>query len=311
MLCISAFIAVSCSQKADNKNDTPEKPNIIIIFSDELMFEDISCCGGSIQTPNIDALAAGGLLFENTFTPAPMCTPSRFALLTGNYPGRCTHQVFIRDNPTTSPYCITWNTFLDSTNKTLPGILSDNGYITGMAGKWHLGEQFLRGYLAPDDSPEDPEVNEKLKKHQELVSEKVRKDAGFDVANSVMYANYDGFPVKALQYHNYPWVTKGAVDFIEQHAGKEKPFFLYLAGTSVHGPHHAAGLERDFSYTPGGKIDEVLKYQLDVAQLKSEIEGMESPASHRYCGMAFLDHQVGLIVNKLEELNITDNTLSS
>ncbi len=101
--------------------------------------------------------------------------------------------------------------------------------------------------------------------------QRVRHDAGFDVANSVMYGNFDGFPVKALRYHNFPWFTKGAIDFIEESADRKQPFFLYLTPTSLHGPHHAEGLERDYNYTTEGVVEGVSDYNLDVEKLMSEI----------------------------------------
>lgn len=307
-----ALLLLSCSSGAKNQDSGEERPNIILLFSDELQFEDLGFAGGSIPTPNLDKLASEGLYFRNTFTPAPMCTPSRFAVLSGRYPGRCSDEAFLEAYPISKPYNIGWNTFLDSTVQSIPRLLSAHGYYTGMAGKWHVsghGAAYVQGLLHRDDSPEDPGVNENLKKHQELVSEKVRDDAGFDVANSVMYGNFDGFPVKALQLHNFPWFTRGALDFIEESTKRKQPFFLYLAATSLHGPHHAEGLARDYSYTPEGKIEEVSAYVPDLEKLEAEIASLSSPRSHRYTGMAFLDHQVGLVMEKLVELGIEENTI--
>ncbi len=287
------------------------KPNIIILFSDELQFEDLGFCGGAIPTPNIDKLAAGGLYFENTFTPAPMCTPSRFSLLSGRYPGKCSDDAFLEEFPLSVPYNIGWNTYLDSSVRTIPRLLSAHGYYTGMAGKWHVSGEargMSHGLLHLDDSPADPAVNVSLAEHQKRVSQRVRDDAGFDVANSVMYGNFDGFPVKALRYHNFPWFTKGAVDFIEESRERKQPFFLYLAATSLHGPHHAEGLMRDYSYTPEGVVD-LDAYKPDLEKLNAETVSMDSPERHRYTGMAFLDHQVGLVMEKLEELGLAENTI--
>lgn len=303
---------LSCTPNKSQNKAQEEKPNIILLFSDELQFEDLGFAGGSIPTPNLDKLASEGLYFENTFTPAPMCTPSRFSVLSGRYPGKCRDEAFLEKYPFSVPYNIGWNTYLDSSVKTIPRILSSHGYYTGMAGKWHVSGEargMSQGLLRLDDSPEDPRVNENLAKHQKLVSKRIRDDAGFDVANSVMYGNFDGFGVKALRYHNFPWFTKGAVDFIEQSAERDQPFFLYLAATSLHGPHHAEGLERDYSYTPEGKLEGISAYNLDVDKLSAEISSMASPQSHRYTGMAFLDHQVGLVMDKLKELGMEENTI--
>lgn len=308
----AALLLLSCTSKDTQSEDSATKPNILIFFSDELQFEDLGFAGGSIPTPNLDKLASQGLYFENTYTPAPMCTPSRFSLLSGRYPGRCTYEAFLESFPVSAPYNIGWNTHLDSSLKTIPRILSAHGYFTGMAGKWHVsgeGGTYSRGLLHLDDSPEDPGVNENLAKHQVLVSKRVRHDAGFDVANSVMYGNFDGFPVQALKLHNFPWITSGAIDFIEESVERDLPFFLYLAATSLHGPHHAEGLERDYSYTPEGVIEGLDAYTPDLMKLSAEISEMDSPQSHRYSGMAFLDHQVGMVLERLETLGLSENTI--
>ncbi len=208
----SALLLFSCTSKNGQSEGSATKPNILIFFSDELQFEDLGFAGGSIPTPNMDKLASEGLYFENTFTPAPMCTPSRYSVLSGRYPGRCSDAAFLESFPVSAPYNIGWNTFLDSTVQTIPRILSAHGYYTGMAGKWHVsgeGGSFSQDLLHLDDSPEDPGVNENLAEHQILVSRRVRDDAGFDVANSVMFGNFDAFPVKALRVHNFPWIYKG------------------------------------------------------------------------------------------------------
>jgi arylsulfatase A-like enzyme len=179
-----------------------------------------------------------------------------------------------------------------------------------MAGKWHVSrEDFPRGLLQRTDDPADPTVNEALIRHQVLARERVKRDGGFDEARSVMFGNYDGFPVASLKLHNYPWVNKGALDFIEESARGDKPFFLYLAATSLHGPHHAEGLVRDYGFTPEGRMEGLEAYNLDVEALAAQIGTMTSPESHRFAGMAFLDHQVGLVVDKLKELGIEDNTV--
>jgi arylsulfatase A-like enzyme len=99
------------------------------------------------------------------------------------------------------------------------------------------------------------------------------------------------------------------MDFIEESALGEKPFFLYLAPTSLHGPHHAQDLLRDYDYTPEGRIEGLDAYAPDLEKLAAEIADMPSPRSHRYTGMRFLDHQAGMVMDKLEELGIAGNTV--
>jgi len=289
-----------------------KKPNIIILFSDELPPEYLGCYGGPYPTPHIDSLAAQGVRFTNAYAAAPMCTPSRFALLTGQYPGRCSHPSFLKNFPENEPYFIAWNTYLDESIPTIARLLAQHGYYTGMAGKWHIGklpQTMSLPEFNEDDDPADEKVMAKLEKHQEIVSEQVKQDAGFNEANSVLWGNFDTFPVKKLRHHNFPWITKGAIDFIEEYAQKDKPFFLYAATTAVHGPHNAEVFDKDLCYTPAGKQDDVTQYALDPESMKSKMKNIPSWETHRYSGMSCLDNHIGIILQKIRDLNIEKNTL--
>jgi arylsulfatase A-like enzyme len=109
------------------------KPNIIIILADDLGSGDLSCAGATkIKTPNIDRLAAEGVRFTQGYAPSATCTPSRFSLLTGEYAWRQTAKKnTILDGD--APLCI------EPGRLTLPGMLHQAGYQTGIVGKWHLG----------------------------------------------------------------------------------------------------------------------------------------------------------------------------
>lgn len=303
-LCLSA-----CAP--DRRAASPKPPNIVFFFSDELQMEDIGCYGGAYPTPNIDRLAAEGMRFTQAFTVASMCTPSRYALLSGQYPGRCTHPDFRKDNPVSQPYNIAWNTFFDSTAMTLPRMLAQQGYFTGMAGKWHLGPHLEEASqsIAGLRNLDSPEADERLSRHQAEVASRVQTDAGYEAANSVMYSNFDGFPVPALQYHHFPWMTAGAMEFLEKAESAGRPFFLMLTPTALHGPHHGAGLTRDYAYTPEGRRPEVAAYNLDVEKLSDRIDALPSPRAHRQAGLAFLDHQVGLVLKQLEAMGVEEETL--
>jgi arylsulfatase A-like enzyme len=289
-----------------------ELPNIVILFSDELAPEYLSCYGGEIPTPNIDKIANQGIRFERAYTVSSMCTPSRFSLLTGTYPGRCMADTFLKSYPTTEPYNVAWNTEITSATQTIAKQLKEAGYVTGMVGKWHVGkgnEPLNLPAFSNQDDPNDPEVQDKLKQHQRLVAERVGEIGGFDYAGSVLYGNYDNFPVKSLQPHNFEWMTEGARTFIEQQKDSDKPFFLYVATTAVHGPAHQLSLQADVTMTLEGKRPDLAKYQSKRKEKYEEIKDLPGHEQHLQSGMWFLDEHVKAILESLEEHGHSDNTL--
>ncbi len=188
-----AFILLGCDIKIGQSAKTGST-NFIVIYTDELQFSDLGCYGGEIPTPNIDRLASEGTLFKSAYTTASMCTPSRYTLLTGQFPGRCSAISFIEENPLDEPYNIAWNSWITEDQKTLSRVLSENGFVTGMAGKWHIGK-VPEGIALPafqqDDNLDDPEVNKKLQDQQRTYQLLVKRLGGFDYAASVVWSNYD------------------------------------------------------------------------------------------------------------------------
>ncbi|PTX59701.1 arylsulfatase A-like enzyme [Kordia periserrulae] len=125
---------ISCqTQKKQEKNleKKESKPNIVILYLDDLGYGDLSAYGATeLNTPNIDKLAEGGIKFTNGYASSATCTPSRYALLTGMYPWRNKKAKIL---PGTAPLLIS------TAQKTLPKILKKQGYQTAVVGKWHLG----------------------------------------------------------------------------------------------------------------------------------------------------------------------------
>ena len=117
---------ISCNQKP-----SPTKPNIIIVYMDDLGYGDVSYNGAKkLKTPNIDAMAMAGMRFNNGYATSATCTPSRYALLTGVYPWR---EKRARILAGTAPLII------GTDQMTLPKMLKQQGYQTAIIGKWHLG----------------------------------------------------------------------------------------------------------------------------------------------------------------------------
>ena len=110
--------------------DTTGKPNIIIIYADDLGYGDVSSYGmGTLKTPNIDKIANDGILFKKGYSSSATCSPSRYGLLTGRYPWRNKNAKILTGA----------NLIIDTTEITLPNMLKREGYNTGIVGKWHLG----------------------------------------------------------------------------------------------------------------------------------------------------------------------------
>jgi arylsulfatase A-like enzyme len=122
----------SCGpKKAATEEKVTAKPNIVFIYMDDLGYGDVSAYGaGTLQTPNMDMLANGGMRFTNGYASSATCSPSRYALLTGSYPWRNKDAKIL---PGTAPLLI------DTNQLTLPKILQEQGYHTAVIGKWHLG----------------------------------------------------------------------------------------------------------------------------------------------------------------------------
>jgi arylsulfatase A-like enzyme len=130
VICVLLF--TSCySQKIETIKETHVKPNIVFIYADDLGYGDVGAYGATaLKTPNMDKLANGGIRFTDAYATSATCTPSRYALLTGVYPWR---EKGVRILSGDAPLLIGTN------QMTVPKMLKEKGYYTGIVGKWHLG----------------------------------------------------------------------------------------------------------------------------------------------------------------------------
>ena len=189
-----------------------QKPNIVYIFADDLGYGDLSCyVAKDINTPNIDQIAKQGIKFTEFYSASSVCSPSRAALLTGRYPQRMgINTVFFPESFTGIP----------DTEITIPEILKEKGYATGIVGKWHLGHH----------------------------SKYLPLQHGFDEYFGIPYSNdmesvvymrgneVESYKVK--QQYITKTYTKEAQKFITKN--KDNSFFLYIAHSMPHVPLYAS-----------------------------------------------------------------------
>ena len=309
-----APLLLACS--AEKPPEDP-RPNIVIIYADDLDFHELGVTGGRVLTPNIDRLANGGMRFDRAYVTSPICTPSRYSLLTGRFAGRSPAlmasgaRVGSRDHR--DPVRIEWNTYLEAGETSIARVLRDNGYATGMVGKWHLGidDEAAEGSLPlpPQGTLKQVEVSERLRDADRRIRDNVASSSGFDYVASLCAKNLGamtkswGLP-QALAVHNVDWVTHGAVEFIEQQ--QAGPFFLYLATTVPHAPRHGP-TEADVHATPAGWLSEAPSVQPSRESVGQRVEAAGFEVRTEW--MTWLDDGVGAVLDKLDDVGVADRAV--
>ena len=234
MLGFLVAVALAGTALADDR-----PPNVVLVFCDDLGYGDLGCFGHpTIATPNLDRMAAGGTKFTQFYVAAPVCTPSRAALLTGRLPVRTgmagNRRVLFPDSVGGLP----------QEEVTLPELLKDAGYATGMFGKWHLGH--LPQYL-PTEHGFDRYLGIPYSNDMDKV--KGASNRTSDPFGTVDWREFDvpllssvaGEPAEELERPaDQTTITKrygeAAADFIRQHAADDTPFFVYLPHSMPHIP---------------------------------------------------------------------------
>lgn len=268
--------------------ETTRKPNVVLILADDLGWSDTTLFGTTqfYKTPSIERLAARGMTFTRAYSASPLCSPTRASILTGLSPARhgitspgChLPTVTLNATPkTTGPpnakaTVLTSVSRLDTKYYTLAEMLKDNGYATGHFGKWHLGaEPYSPLQHGFDiDVPHHPGPG----------------PAGSYVA-PWKFKDFDHDP-DIPDEHIEDRMAKEAVAFMEQH--RDEPFFLNYWMFSVHAPFDA---KRDL-------IDEYRK----------QVDKTDPQRSPTYAAMIeSMDDAVGTLLDTLDRLNISDNTI--
>ena len=245
-------------------NENNNSPNIVFILTDDLGYGDLSSYGSkTIESINIDKIAREGVKLTSYYAAQPVCSASRAAILTGIYPNRIgIHNAFGPNS----------NSGINQDEYTLAEMLKENGYATGIFGKWHLGSK----------------------------KEFFPTNHGFDQFYGILYSNDmwrwhpeypEGFPEDLLLYENETPIkeitdqsnltkdiTSESIRFIEEN--KNSPFFLYIAHPQ---PHVPLFVSKDFEDITGNGL---------YADVITEI-----------------DYSVGRIINSIEENGLTENTI--
>ena len=294
----AALMMPGCAEASRRRNGK-RPPNIVLIVSDDQGYRDLGCYGGpEIKTPNLDHLAAGGARLTSFYVTWPACTPSRGSLLTGRYPQRNgTYDMFRNDKVdqdhlyTPEEYAVSWERIggMDTREVLIPRALERAGYVSGIFGKWDIGQ--LHRFLP--------------------------LQRGFDefygyVNTGIDYWTHERYGVPSMYRNNKPTTEdKGtyttelfkreAVRFIEKH--KDRPFFCYVP---FNAPHGASNLDR-----PRPGVQAPLEY------IHAHYEGYDpnNPNTRearrlRYmAAVTYMDEAIGEILQTLTRHGLQDDTI--
>ncbi len=296
------------------------KPNIIYILADDLGYGDLGCYGQEkIETPNIDALAKNGMRFTQHYSGSPVCAPSRCVFLTGKHTGHA----HIRGNDEWAARGEVWDFAkavqdpnlegqrpLPKDSITIADVLKQQGYATGMVGKWGLGApltegipnnqgfDFFYGYNCQRQAhtfyPKHLWKNkEKVWLDNKLVPPRTKLAEGADPNDLASYADFN------LKEYSAELMHTEALQFIDRHA--DQPFFLYYASPIPHVPLQAPQRWVDYYHE---KFGEEEPYLGDKGYFPHPY-----PRAAYAAMISYLDEQVGDLVKKLKEIGQYENTL--
>jgi arylsulfatase len=231
---LTALLAFLCGQLPAR---AAEKPNIILIMADDVGYSDLGCYGGEVETPVLDALAAGGLRFTQFYNTA-RCCPTRAALLTGLY----AHQAGIGhmvDGAGPKSGVPAYSGELSRNAVTIAEALKPAGYATYMTGKWHVTKR-----TRPDGSGD--KSNWPCQRGFDRFYGTIHGAGSFFDPTTLARDNVLLSPAadpeyRPAEYYYTDAISDHAARFITEHAQREaqRPFFLYVAYTAAHWPMHA------------------------------------------------------------------------
>ena len=235
-LAVFSLAAVLALGSVSDASTRPEKPNVILILTDDLGWQDVKCYDidepSPMETPNIDKLAQRGVMFWQGYSPAPTCAPTRCAIMSGDHPARAQKTHVVGGAPPV-PYHKTLHRMMPPwysgrmpiETVTIAEALQANGYSTGHCGKWHMAINH-NAYPQPEDQ------GFAWTRHNLGTTARMRPHrlTGFatDQPDDPYRLDEDGFTT----HRN----SEDALTFVRENKGK--PFFLYYCTWLVHTPIH-------------------------------------------------------------------------
>jgi uncharacterized sulfatase len=271
-------------------HERPAKPNVVLILTDDLGWQDVKCYDidepSPMETPNIDSLAKQGVKFWQAYAPAPTCAPSRCAIMSGNHPARAQKTHVVGGAPPTPNHKYGWTMMapwysgrMPENETTIARVLQSNGYVTGHSGKWHMAIDH-KAFPQPEDQGFDWTRSSRGAR------------SGMPSRVSGFASNQKNDPFR-LDENGYPYhqTSEDALTFLREN--HQKPFFLYYATWLVHTPIH----------TRSEKLLEKYCKKLGVKKPSGQ-EGwtMKGQTNPFYCAMVEeLDYYMGKVFDYLKD----------
>ena len=268
---VGAVGLASAGQVPAEERKASGKPNILMILVDDLGYGDLSSYGATdLKTPHVDRLMTAGVRFDNFYANCPVCSPTRASLLSGRYPDMAGVPGVVRTHITNN-----WG-HLAPHAELLPKLLKPAGYHTAIVGKWHLGL----------NSPNTP------------------NDRGFDYFGGFLGDMMDDYYNHRRHGNNYMRLngkeidpeghatdlfTQWSIDYINDRAKSDRPFFLYLAYNAPHTPIQP----------PADWLDRIKKREPGIDEKRAKLVAL----------IEHLDDSIGKVVKVLKDAGVSDNTL--
>ena len=272
-----AAVLASAGNLTATERKAAGKPNILMILVDDLGYGDLSSYGAKdLKTPHIDRLMTAGMRFDNFYANCPVCSPTRASLLSGRYPDMAGVPGVVRTHITNN-----WG-HLAPHAELLPKVLKEYGrfanrpYHTAIVGKWHLG-------LASPNTP-----NERGFDHFHGFLGDMMDDYYNHRRHGNNYMRLNGKEIDP-EGHATDLFTQWSIDYINDRAKSDKPFFLYLAYNAPHTPIQP----------PADWLDRVKKRQHGIDGKRAKLVAL----------IEHLDDGIGKVIAALKDAGLNNNTL--